>query len=126
MEPDEERDVALKSARKREVDLTARIFSEELLLGRRNDSDDLDRFFPGVAAEIAGHADAFGVVLRFRGVIARVLDPLAERATLGPKFFRENFVDDRDHRAAGLGGFGQGEDSTAHYRQPNRGKVIGA
>src|ERR1043166_6049737 len=126
MKSDKERDIALKSARKREVDLALRIFSEELLLGRRNDADDLDGFFPGIAAEIAAHADAVGFVFRFRCVITRVLDTLAERVALGPKFFCENFVDDRDPRTAGLGGLSLRENPAAYDGQSNGRKVISA
>src|SRR5205807_5701691 len=100
-EADEERNVALEAARKGKVDLAVRILFEKLLFGGRNDPDDLDRFFPGFGAEVAGHADSFAVVLRFRRIVAGVLDALADRVTFWPKFFRQDFVDDRDHRSTG-------------------------
>src|SRR5205085_3958285 len=125
-EADEEGNVALEATRKGKVDLAVRIFFEKLLFGGRNDPDDLDRFFPGFGAEVAGHADTFAVVFRFRRIVAGVLDALAERVTFRPKFFRQDFVDDRDDRAAWLGRLGLSENAAAHDRQTNGREIIGA
>lgn len=126
MEPDKEGDIALKSARERKVDLAVRIFFEEPLFRRWNDADDLDRFFSSFATEIAGHADAFRVVFGAGSVVARVLDALAKGIAFGPKFFRKHFIDDSDHRAARLSGFGLVENAAAQHRQTDGGEVISA
>src|SRR3954452_8247842 len=126
MKSNEERDIALKATRKRNVDLTLRVFVEKLLLGGRHDADDLNRFFSGVAAEIAAHPDVLGIILGFRRVIAGVLDALAQGVAFWPKFLRQNFIDDRDHRPAWLSGLSLSEQAAAPHGQTNGREVIGA
>src|SRR6476659_1614738 len=106
MEADKQVYVALKPLCERNVNLPGRIFFKQSLLCGGNDAHDLDRLFPGIAAEIAGHADGAAAPFCFWRVVAGVLDALPERVAVRPKLLREDVVDDSDHRTAGLGGFG--------------------
>jgi hypothetical protein len=53
------------------------------------------------------------------------LNALTKGVPLRPEFFREDFIDDRDHGAAGLGRFSLSENSAAEQGQTDGCKLIG-
>jgi hypothetical protein len=97
-EADEERNIALESARERNVDLPGRIFLEKLLRCRGDDTDDFDGFLGGRGATKVGvSSDPRPAALGAGRVVARVLNALTECIAVRPKFFREDVVNDGNH-----------------------------
>src|SRR5438270_253583 len=127
MKPDKKRNVALESARERQVNPASWLFFEERVASCRHDADYFNRlspllFFTHIGA--ASDVTTFAALGRCR-ICRRVLNVLTKRITIRPKFLRQNFVNDRDF-GAGLGRLRFGERATANDRQSNGWKIIRA
>ena len=72
------------------------------------------------AAQVFAGPDMFFAALGNRRVVARKLNALPESVAVRPKFFRQDFIDDRDLVAAGLGRFRFVENAAAQDRQIDR------
>ena len=128
VEFDEEESVALKAAAKRQIKRAARFLLEKVVTRRRNDADNLNGFARlDIAFSTLLDADSrTAVIFPAWRIVVRILDPLAERVAIRPKFFRERVVDNRNRWSTILRRFGGGEGAAAQQRQTDRREIIRA
>src|SRR5262245_63077058 len=120
MEPNKIRNVALESARERQINSAGRLLFKKRVTRGWDDSDDFNRLvllFRFIQIGASSSVGTAGILRRWR-ICRRVLNALSERVAVRPKFLSQNFVDHRDLRT-GLGRFRFGEGATTHDRQSN-------
>src|SRR5215472_3759301 len=126
MKPNDKENIALESARKRQVNSSNRFFLfEERMPRRRHNADYFDRLFLLLAfIHIGAPSDMPALAALGRGrICSRILNPLSERVRIGPKFLCQNFVNNR-HLRTGLGRLSFGKRATTHDWQANSWKII--
>src|SRR5215472_18012982 len=105
MKPNDKENIALESARERQVNPADRFFLfEERMPRRRHNADYFDRLFLLLAFIHIGapsNMSALATLGRWR-ICRRILNPLSERVRIGPEFLCQNFVNNR-HLRTGLG-----------------------
>ena len=99
--------------------------SRTLVSGRRYDPDDFDDS-PGLISPPLVMPAAAGASISACGELVAEMHPLSKRIAFRPQFFREDFIDDRDRRSAGLGRFRRRKCAAAQQWQPDRLEIIRA
>src|SRR5207244_3015039 len=125
MEPNEERNVALESARERQVNSANRFFFKKRVARCRHDADYFNRLSLLLIFTYIGASSSVGTsaALSRRRIFGRVLNALSKRITLRPELLCENFVNNRD-LGTGLGRLCFGKHATSNHWQSNGRKII--